>query len=166
MIKEIDKKLLSLKCLDLAFDDMGIYPKSVTENGVTKERNDWQNGWNAYGSELCDKWGKISSFLSCQPGFVINLLLEDKLGIFVRKDAITMYVNCNDLFYWACSDCEYVEIYEVPDLIKALDDSPKNGELLWVCRKRNMRPQKPYYKYFDEDEKKLFDEAGPERTDA
>jgi hypothetical protein len=37
--------------------------------------------------------------------------------------------------------------------------------LLWCCRKRAMRPQAAYYKYYPESEWALFDAAGPERDD-
>ncbi len=30
-----------------AADDLGIYPASVTKNGVTVERTEWQDGWNS-----------------------------------------------------------------------------------------------------------------------
>lgn len=84
---------------------------------------------------------------------------------------ITIFVECNDLFFWACADCEEIESdQEVEDLRQAFTDAEKAYEhggayapLLWVARKRKMRPQDPYYKYFNEALHPLFNACGPER---
>jgi len=82
---------------------------------------------------------------------------------------VTLIVNCNDLFFWACTDCEELGPSSIGDLEQAVADAraagdESSGHLLWVCRRRGMRPQKPYYKYFDSDVAKLFDACGPERA--
>lgn len=85
---------------------------------------------------------------------------------------VTFFVNCNDLFAWGCSDCETVLPSDLDDIQKAVNDCNKNkedrlgvhGSLLWVARKRKLRPQKAYYKSFTEVEKILFDACGPKET--
>lgn len=81
---------------------------------------------------------------------------------------VTLIVNCNDLFFWGTADCETLGPSSIDELEKAITDAKEAGEiehghLLWIARRRGMRPQKPYYKYFKEPLAKLFNECGPER---
>lgn len=85
---------------------------------------------------------------------------------------IRFFINCNDEFYWATSDAEEVLPGDLESLAKAYADARDAlceyyGGLLWCARKRQMRPQGPYFQYFTTDA--LVDHflaAGPERTDA
>ncbi len=93
-------------------------------------------------------------------------------GEVVDYSPITFFINCNDLFFWACSDCEEIESdAEVADIRLAYDDCSKLHEygniyapLLWVARKRKMRPQDPYYTEFPKELHGLFNDCGPERS--
>lgn len=102
---------------------------------------------------------------------------------------VTFFVNCNDLFYWACADCEQLTPENLPKLLDACVDCRKAmgcesygsgidinwtkferfydaaswAPLLLVARVRGMRPQRPYYKSIPEDLHALFDACGPER---
>lgn len=126
-------------------------------------------GWNAYGRELIEKQSTISHWLEKLPpehkGQIEDHLLADNLQLRVRDGECKLSVNCNDLFYWACADAEDFTIDDLHDLDRAIAESPEHGTLLWCCRQRGMRPQKPYYKYFSDDEKVLFDSTGPERNE-
>mgnify|MGYP003394036363 CR=1 FL=1 len=72
------------------------------------------------------------------------------------------FVNCSDLFVWACADGEEILAEDIPDVVQAFVDDEDNGGLLWCCRKRGMRPQGPYYKYLKKNSA-LFDACGPIR---
>lgn len=83
-----------------------------------------------------------------------------------------MFVNCNDLFWWATADCEPIGLADIADYERAVADLLAAGDYmevyaaeLWCCRKRGMRPQQPVYKArgFNEAATALFDAAGPER---
>lgn len=94
---------------------------------------------------------------------------------------ITLMVNCNDLFFWGCSDCEEITRENLPMLettfaeLKAMNK--KDGEFykethlerctpeVFCCRARKMRPQGACYdeKYYPKAIWPLFDSAGPER---
>lgn len=51
--------------LGIAFQDMGIYCQStVGADGVEKKRTEWQDGWNAYATELNDAAGRVMKFFS------------------------------------------------------------------------------------------------------
>ena len=81
---------------------------------------------------------------------------------------LTLFVNCNDLFWWGCSDCEELTPDDFDDLEAAIADAAKagdkhNGHLLWVARKRKMRPQGACYAYFTDSAHELFHQCGPER---
>lgn len=111
----------------------------------------------------------------------LNFIL-DFLGVIAEIDAcgeiwwrtdgkfapVTFLINCNDLFYWASADCEEVNPENIHILKQAIEDSKEltdshHALLLFCARVRNMRPQRPYYKYFSDGMKKLMDEAGPWR---
>ncbi len=86
---------------------------------------------------------------------------------------ITFFLNCNDLFYWACADAEVLTSENIDQLEKCINEVEKIGEkysasygiMLFCCRTRKMRPQKPIYKRISEKMTALFDACGPERTD-
>lgn len=84
---------------------------------------------------------------------------------------ITFFVNCNDLFYWACSDAEVITEDNINILEQSYIDAvkaEKHGECyaseLFCCRVRGMRPQGAYYKYIPCAMWSLFDACGPERA--
>ena len=81
---------------------------------------------------------------------------------------VTMIVNCNDLFMWACADAECITPENIEALeqtvaeVAAIDDClVDEGVLLWCCRQRGFRPQQPYYKHLDAKLHPLFDACGP-----
>lgn len=106
---------------------------------------------------------------------------------------VTFLMNCNDLFWWGCSDCEevtpenvemlaqaYVDVEaaisttewstaETPqrnrDMSISWDKSSIKGYAgtLFCARVRKMRPQGACYRGMDPRIAKLFDECGPER---
>lgn len=83
---------------------------------------------------------------------------------------VTFFVGCNDLFFWACADAEAItdeniDIFEQSyrDAANATDDGDLYGHLLFCCRARGMRPQKPYYAHFPDELHPLLDGCGPER---
>lgn len=74
-------------------------------------------------------------------------------------------INVNDCFFWACADAEEITAPDLDALQKALEDVGDNGHglLLFVCRKRRMRPQGALYKHLDSSIQGLFNDCGPER---
>jgi hypothetical protein len=155
---------LELKALEIATENMGIYPKAVTNNGVTKKRTEWQDGWNEAVISLTRKAGDIKRYIDALPEDVKDFIIQGKIRI-SDNDGISMYINCNDLFYWACADEEEFTLDDLNDLKKAYLESPENGDILWACRKRGMRPQTPFYKLIDKSEHSLFNACGGERND-
>lgn len=92
---------------------------------------------------------------------------------------VTFIVNCNDLFFWGCSDAEIITEDNIDILEQACEDLKNSAETLgmrrwkslasvsdlFCCRVRKMRPQNPYYEYIEKELWHLFDACGPERTD-
>lgn len=90
---------------------------------------------------------------------------------------ITFFARCNDLFYWACADCEDVTPDNIGEMESATadvlavlaEDSSKAylyATALFCCRIRKMRPQGAWYRGVDPRVVPLFDDAGPERDAA
>lgn len=94
---------------------------------------------------------------------IVSLILEQRIDIMAWNSPISLFVNCNDLFDWACADLEIVEVADLTDIEQAIADSPRFGHLLWACRKRNLRPQQLFRELLTPTERALFDAAGPER---
>lgn len=69
---------------------------------------------------------------------------------------ITLLINCNDY----PSNIEQLERAYTDCIL--VNEGPR-AHLLFCCRKRKMRPQKPYYKHLAEALHPLFDACGPER---
>lgn len=159
-MSKLRKKCVELIPYELAAEDIGIYPQSI--NG--KQRTEWQEGWNACAMENAKNVSAITSFLKTLPEQVVDYIIDGNIRVIIRDELCSMVVDCNDLFYWACADDEAFDAAnDLEDFNLAYKDSPKNGGILWCCRKRGMRPQNPYYKYFNQEEAKLFDACGPER---
>ena len=122
---------------------------------------------------------------------------DDLLRVLARQDDVEfmfrvnkeftdvrVLVNCSDLFHWACADAEELTAADLDDLDQAYNDLKALGghdyvyaDALWVCRKRGMRPQGPWYGYMDaadmvrrtfapRAQEALFDACGPEREDS
>lgn len=92
---------------------------------------------------------------------------------FREKDgAVLCLFNCNDFFFWGTADCEEYEVADIPLLEQAkIDCDAANshsggiwGPLLWIARKRQMRPQGAYYLHIPTELWPLFDAAGPVRA--
>ena len=165
--KRFVRRVFTYIAMDVAYDDMGVYCAAVIRDGVKTERTEWQNGWNAYGSKLREKQKEIYRWLNEMAiedaDAIVELLISDTVNVRVREGKVGVEVNCNDLFYWGAGDAEDIEISELSELRKAMRESEEHGASLWCCRKRGMRPQRPYYKMFTEAERALFDACGPER---
>ena len=61
----------------------------------------------------------------------------------IAGKTLTLFLQCNDVFAWACADSEAVTLDELPDLFKLYMDNPDCGEIQWICIKRNQKPQLP-----------------------
>jgi hypothetical protein len=85
---------------------------------------------------------------------------------------VTFFVNCNDLFAWACGDVERVTPENVGEFERAAADAyaadPEFGSIyapaLFCCRVRGMRPQGAAYPKDRPALWPLFDACGPERV--
>ncbi|MCF0055538.1 hypothetical protein [Dyadobacter sp. CY356] len=160
------ERALGLLALEIASDDMGVYPQSISGGEKAYEkRTDWMEGWNACHTALIKKQSKIRKFINKAPERIKDYLLFEKINLSVSGDEIEMFVICNDLFYWGCADGETIEMSDLDDFDQAMKESPNFGPDLWCARKRGMRPQGPFYKSFTSEDAALFDKAGPERTD-
>lgn len=79
--------------------------------------------------------------------YEVPIMFKDKEGKEIR--AIAIAVNCNDVFYWACADYEFL-VYgngDIQSLYEHCFDIEGNkkrwGSTIWACLKRGMRPQHP-----------------------
>ena len=85
-------------------------------------------------------------------------------------EKLQMFVECNDLFWWAVSDLEEITEDNIEILEQSISDaknSCKDGYQyscwLFCARVRKMRPQGAAYKYIPKEMWELFDVCGPKR---
>lgn len=112
------------------------------------------------------------------PTFVLRVL--DVVGsadmhdsLYWRTDGefapVAFFVNCSDLFAWACADAEPVTPDTLAELeqafadVQAVDGSAIWGPSLYAARRRKLRPMRKAYPP-NEALRALFDACGPERT--
>ena len=61
---------------------------------------------------------------------------------------IVLFLNCNDVFAWACADAE--DVSSIEELKSLYDYCEKygawQGSTIWVCMKRKQKPQRPLEK--------------------
>lgn len=91
------------------------------------------------------------------------------------RDQVMFLVNCNDVFAWGTADAERIDLSpgstDLDDLEAAVGEAEairgryrgQDGFILWVARKRGMRPQGAMYPHLDKELWHLFDAAGPAR---
>lgn len=74
---------------------------------------------------------------------------ENKNDVFTADGhTIILWVNCSDVFVWACSDAEDVgNEKELEELYNLCVDKPHWGSAIWCCMKRGEKPQRPVANY-------------------
>ena len=83
------------------------------------------------------------------------------------KERGSLWINCNDFFFWGCADAEDVTPENFPVLLQAMSDADLAGDasyggLLFCARVRQVRPQGCCYPG-NRSLWPLFDACGPER---
>jgi hypothetical protein len=142
-----------IRCLEAIIDNFGIYPAGwVHQDGTKTKRTEWQEGWNAAVEKLYEKCSVFVTWYKNLPADakpIIDFLIEEDVFLFEDNGKITVAANCNDLFAWACSDFEPIEIDQLP-IVFEMVKKYKNGMSRWACIKRNSQPQKPVIDYWKE----------------
>lgn len=86
-----------------------------------------------------------------EEAIVARLLQDDVLlivgaGIYFGchddKTPAALYVDCGDLWAWACAECEPLPRKQLLPIIKMHLADPQWGALKWACQRRGMQPQK------------------------
>jgi hypothetical protein len=68
-----------------------------------------------------------------------------------QGETVVLFVNCNDIFAWACADAEDVKESEVKDLYQMWKKDGW-GIVKWACKKRNLQPQQAMVKMMKEND--------------
>lgn len=127
----------------IAYDELGIYPKSIIGGDKPYEkRTEYMEGWNDCMKQLLNNYQNILSFF-------LKIKNEDieKLGDLMREGIIhlddkNLYVSCNDIFAWGCSDEEILPNDQINTLYNMWLEDKTWGSIKWCCLQRNMKPQK------------------------
>ena len=98
------------------------------------------------GKEHCDEAEALSQMLASDG----LLFVSGGAGPFFKideKDKIpaSIYVNCNDLWIWACADAEPLPMDQIGIFYKAWK-ADGEGVKQWCCVQRDMQPQEPIRK--------------------
>lgn len=175
VVEARDKEIETLKELvldklyfNVVVDNIGIYPKSVKGGkNPYKKRTDFMEGHNKCAMQITKDVITISDYVKKHKhkDLIKNALLKEYISVSIDDKEVKFFVNCNDVFYWGCSDAEDIEPEEIPDLLECYKQTNDYGDMLWCCRKRKMRPQKPWFGNFCNVEKQLFESCGEERDE-
>lgn len=83
---------------------------------------------------------------------------------------VTFLVNCNDVFWWGCSDAEDINEQNIDCFELAFEKSSSAMDvgfayagILFCCMSRQMRPQGAFYNFLPKELWPLIDDCGPER---
>jgi len=95
----------------------------------------------------------------------------DDITWYAKKDGeIEVFVGCNDVFAWGCADMETIEpgdIDLVGDIVSQLESIDTGlssyWAILYISRKRKLRPQGIIYEGLPKQMIALLNDCGPER---
>lgn len=89
------------------------------------------------------------------------------------EQEVSVSINCSDVFWWGTADSEDVEMEDIPLIEGAWQDiaaavgnpNPRASlvQMLFICRKRKMRPQGAVYTYVPDAVRPLLNMCGPYR---
>lgn len=76
-----------------------------------------------------------------------TLFISGEGGPFFDKNGkeaqpASLWINCNDLFYWGCADAEPLPYDDIESAYMAWKEEP-HGLDKWICKRRGKRPQAP-----------------------
>lgn len=73
------------------------------------------------------------------------LMLKEVCHMWWDEDErqLGIYVKCNDVFAWACSDSEPIHYNEIRELYDFVLKDEKWGSTMWCVKKRKEMPQPP-----------------------
>lgn len=115
-------------------------------------------------------YSRLTDASQAKAGFaerVLRYFAEHDLdGYLWWDDGLDFFIHCSDVFAWGVSDSEPLLESSFDELVQAVDDcSPHedDGVLLYVARRRGMRPQGAFYKELEESNYPLFDDCGEPR---
>lgn len=102
---------------------------------------------------------------NCDTCRIVKFIEEHELDVYWHEGKPNF--NCNDEFAWGCSDCEEFGVEDFKEIKKCMSESiGGDGVLLWIARKRKMRPQGALYVFIDRADWPLFDACGPHREES
>ena len=68
-----------------------------------------------------------------------NVAALDETGGVWWNSRLEVFVPCNNLFFWGCSDCEPLTVADLPEFERAANDCMFDGLLLYSCEARKPR---------------------------
>lgn len=135
-----DKKLIALiNAINSVMDEIGIHPKSVIKNGVEVLRTQYGEGWNdckiRHTDLLCNA---LDSVEKSHFNADLQLLLLAEVGWIINGE---LFLNMNDVFYYACADAEKVPEDKIKEVAALFRQFGFAGLTFWVSQKRNELPK-------------------------
>lgn len=119
------------------------------KNDITPNDVEWTMRWSAFKDtadkpdELIFEADKALAHLLINEVIFLNSLWWEKDCPKHVQESIAVYVNCNDIFAWACADGENLPYEQIESLYKLWVNDTSWGAVKWCCIQRNQKPQKP-----------------------
>lgn len=124
------------KLYEACFNSMGVYPEKFKD----QDRTEWQNGWNAFGSEFIDRVCELSEWIKNHEYEHISELIDHD-DVIVFFDPIKIHYICSDIFAWGYADYEEITGEMFEEVREALKE--KWGLVKYHSRRHNEKPQWP-----------------------
>jgi hypothetical protein len=99
------------------------------------------------GKEYCDNELALSVLLKKSVLFCNERYYSESKDCKSIGPTIVIFVNCNDIFAWACADAECLPLDEIPVLYRMWERDKAWGPAKWCCIRRNEKPQEPVIDY-------------------
>lgn len=124
------------------------YCKAVHHpDGRVEERTPWQDGWNEAKLAILKNVVKLEDWFTAltpqQQECVETLLHKDELLLDIHNDHVHMLLCMNDVFGYACSESEVVELEELPEVADVFSKYGWDGLKAWASIKSSQVPIDP-----------------------
>ena len=141
-------RLTTMLLLGAAHEDQGMFPAStVYADGRKDDRTPWQDGWNAACLDLTKRWVALCTWfrtLSASEQHLVRSLLEaSAISLSLNEDVISVELNMNDTFGYACSDSQDVPLADLHTVSMMWGDFGDDGLIAYAAFIRQRDPIAP-----------------------
>ena len=135
-----EKFLILYNGIDSIMSTTGFHPAAIIKDNITIPRDEYGNGWNDASSKILEKLGDLLDKIECNKEFNSKLEVLLLSGSGWLKDN-KLFLNMNDIFFYACADSEEVPEDKINEVANLFTRFGLAGLIYWVSEQRKELPQ-------------------------